>query len=182
MQRALWLGVVIVTLVSFGIVIPTLPSLGPDTRLLTKDDTLELAMASVTIPAGWDVDIASAALGRPVAAQGDVQIGIADALWLGGSSRLVERAAGMVFAHAATLPDVPADANGADGEQWEIFPAAGAEDGDPQRLIVLRRDTSVVLVVVRGPEADVAALADSIDSIVASVEFVGLSPKVGGPS
>ena len=181
-QGAFWLTFIFVTLVAFGLAVPTLPSLGPATRVLTADDTMELTMASVTIPAGWEVDIASAAQGRPEAVQGNVTIGIADALWLGGSSRLVERVAGMVFSEETTLPDVPADANGEDSEKWEIFPAPDAAAGDPRRLIVLRRDTSVVLVVVRGPASEVEALAGSVDSIVASVEFVGLSPTVGGPS
>ncbi len=181
-QRALWLAVVVVTLVAFGFVIPILPSLGPDSKLLTSDDAMELTMASVTIPAGWDVDIASASQGRPVATKGNVQFGVADALWLGASDRLVERVADMVFSHSTTLPDIPADANGQGDEQWEIVSDEDGDGRDPQRVIVLRRDTAVVLVVVRGPKADVAAVEDAIDSIVASVEFAGLTPTVGGSS
>jgi len=39
-----------------------------------------------------------------------------------------------------------------------------------------------VLVIVRGPAADVAAAADAIDSVVASVTFDGFTPNVGAAS
>lgn len=179
-QRALWLAVVVVTLFAFGFAIPMLPSLGPDTRLLAADDTMELTMASVTVPAGWNVNIASSAQGQPVATLGKVKVGVADAIWLGKSDRLVARVASIFFSHSPRLPDIPPDADGTGGEQWEIAPGFDAQGGDPQKVIVLRRDTSVVFVVVRGPDSDVAAVSDAIDSIVASVAFAGFTPNVGG--
>lgn len=178
-QRALWLIVVSVTLVAFGVAIPLLPSLGPDTRHLTADDTMQLATATVTLPAGWDVNIASAAQGQPVASLGGVEIAISDAVWLGTSSRLVANAADLVYSQPAELPDVPAQADGSGGEKWQILPGANALSGDPRRVVVLRQDSSVVLVVVRGSEAAVEAAAATIDSVVASVAFDGFSPNVG---
>ncbi len=178
-QRALWLAVVVVTLVAFGLAIPVLPSLGPDSRHLTGDDTMELTTATVTLPAGWDVDIASASQLQPVVTLGDVKIGIVDAVWIGTSSRLVANAADVIFSQPPVLPDVPPTADGTGGEDWLILAARDAPRGDPRRVVVLRRDTSVVLVIVRGPDADVAAVADVVDSVVASVKFDGFTPDVG---
>ena len=178
-QRALWLAVVVVTLVAFGLAIPLLPSFGPDSRQLTADDVMELATATVTLPAGWDVDVASASQRQPVATLGNVQIGIVDAVWLGASNRLVTHAADLVFSQPPLLPDVPATADGTGSEEWQILPARDAPSDDPRSVIVLRRDTSVLLVIVRGPDADVAAVADTIDAVVASVAFNGFTPDVG---
>jgi len=178
-QRALWLAVVVVTLVAFGFAIPLLPSFGPDSRQLTTDDAMELATGTVTLPAGWDVDIASASQRQPVATRGNVQIGIVDAVWLGASSRLVTHAADLVFSQPPLLPDVPATADGTGSEEWQILPARDAPSGDPRSVIVLRRDTSVILVIVRGPAAEVAAVAETIDAVVASVTFNGFTPDVG---
>ena len=143
---------------------------------------MELRTATVTLPAGWDVDIASASQSQPVATLGNVQIGITDAIWLGASSRLVERVGDLVFSQPPVLPDVPSTADGIGGEQWRILPAPDAPAGDPRLVVVLRGDTSVVLVVVRGTDAEVAALADTIDSVVASVTFAGFTPDVGAES
>ncbi len=178
-QRALWLAVVVVTLVAFGFAIPLLPAAGPDSRQLAADDVMELVTGTVTLPAGWDVDIASASQRQPVATRGNVQIGIVDAVWLGASSRLVSHAADVVFSQPPLLPDVPTTANGTASEAWQILPARDAPSGDPRRVIVLRRDTSVILVIVRGPAADVAAVAETIDAVVASVTFNGFTPDVG---
>jgi hypothetical protein len=178
-QRALWLAVVAVTLVAFGVGIPRLPSLGPDTRYLTSAHTLQLSTAAVTLPAGWDVNIAAASQGQPVASLGNVEIGIADAVWLGKSRQLVAHAAKLVYSRTPVLPDIPANADGKGGEKWQILAASGAPSGDPRRVIVLRQDTSVVLVIVRGPAAEVAAASDAIDSVVASVTFDGFTPNVG---
>ncbi|WP_179397681.1 hypothetical protein [Demequina lutea] len=181
-QRALWLVVVAVTLVAFGLVIPLLPSLGPVTRHLEADHTTQLAMASVTLPAGWDVNIASASQSQPVASLGGVQIAITDAVWLGKSSQLVTHAAGLVYSQPPVLPDVPPKADGAGGEKWQILPGPNAPTSDPRRVIVLRRDKSVVLVIVRGPAVDVAAASVAIDSVVASVAFEGFTANVGAAS
>jgi len=178
-QRALWLAVLVVTLVAFGLAIPLLPTFGPDTRQLTADDAIKLTTATVTLPAGWDVDIASASQRQPVATRGNVQIGIVDSVWLGASSRLVANAADLVFSQPPVVPDVPSTADGTGGERWQILPARDAPNSDPRRVVVLRRDASVVLVIVRGPDADVAAVADTIDSLIASVTFDGITPDVG---
>ena len=80
------------------------------------------------------------------------------------------------------LPNVPASADGAGGEKWQIKAGPDAVSSDPRRVVVLRRDTSVVLVIIRGPAADVAAASAGIDSIVASVTFVGFNPNVSAVS
>lgn len=181
-QRALWFAVVVVTLVAFGFAIPMLPSLGADTRHLTSDVVLELATASVTLPAGWDVDIASSSQRQPVATRGDVQVDVVDAVWLGASSGLVAHAAELVFSGRPTLPDVPAGAAGKTNEQWRIVAGEASPSSDPRQVVVLRRDTSVVLVIVRGPDAQVAEAADAIEAIVSSVTFTGFTPDVGAAS
>ncbi len=178
-QRALWLAVIVVTLVAFGVGIPLLPSLGPDTRHLTSADTLQLSTAAVTIPAGWDVNIAAASQGQPVVSRGKVEVAVADAVWLGKSKQLVAHAADMAYSQPPVLPDVPANADGAHGEKWQILAGPGAASDDPRRVVVLRRDSSVVLVIVRGPAADVAAASGAIDSIVASVSLAGFTANVG---
>ncbi len=139
-------------------------------------------MANVTLPAGWDVDISSASQRQPVATLGKVEIRIADAVWLGTSSRLVAQAADLVFSRPPVLPDIPETADGTGGEKWQILPGRDAPSDDPRRVVVLRRDTSVVLVIVRGPDSDVAAVADVIDAVVASVTMEGFTPDVGAAS
>jgi hypothetical protein len=143
---------------------------------------MQLATATVTIPGGWDVNIASASQGQPVATKGNVEIGITDAVWLGKSSLLVAHAAGLAYSQPPVLPDIPAKADGTGGEKWQILSGPDAPSGDPRRVVVLRQDTSVVLVIVRGPAADVAAAADAIESVVASVTFDGFTPNVGAAS
>lgn len=178
-QRAVWLAIVSVTLVAFGVAIPLLPSSGPDTRHLTADAEMSLTTATATLPSGWDVDIASASQRQLIATHGDVQIGVTDGVWLGASSLLVAHAADLVFSEPPVLPDVPSTADGTEDEEWQILPGAAAASDDPRRVVVLRRETSVVLVVVSGPDADVAAVSDAIDAVVASVRFDGLTPDVG---
>ena len=170
-QRASWLVAVLVTLVTFGAGIPQLPTLGPDTRHLSSDTAFSLTSSTVTIPAGWDIDIAAASQRQPVASLGDVRVSVTDAIWLGASRRLVEHAADLVFTDAPVLPDVPETADGASLEQWDIVPGADATASDPRRVVVIRRDASVIVVIVRGPDADVAAESDAIDAVIASVSI-----------
>jgi hypothetical protein len=172
-QRASWLVGALVTLVMFGLIVPLLPALGPDSRHLDVDTTVGLATASVTIPAGWDLDIAAASQSRPVAALGDVEVSVVDAVWLGTSQRLVDNASSLVFSTSPAVPEIPDDADGADREEWLVVAAADAEDDDPRQMTVIRNAESVVLVIVRGPAADVEAAIDAIDAIVASVELAG---------
>ena len=170
-QRASWLVAAVVTLVAFGIGIPLLPALGPDTRHLSSDTAIGLTTSTVTIPSGWDIDIAAASQRQPVASLGDVRVSVTDAIWLGASRRLVEHTADLVFTDAPVLPDVPEAAEGSERETWDIVPGADAPQSDPRRVVVIRLDTSVTLVIVRGPDADVAAEADAIDAVIASVSI-----------
>ena len=181
-QRAFWFALTLVTLVAFAVAIPRLPSLGPDTRHLLEETPVQLTAASVTLPAGWDLDIAAASHGQPVASFGEVRVGVSDAVWLGASDRLVEHVESLTFSAGARLPDVPADADGTEAEQWRIVPRSDATTGDPRVVYVLRRDTAVVLVVVSGPATDVAAASGAIDAIVASVTIDGFALDVGAGS
>jgi hypothetical protein len=117
-----------------------------------------------------------------MANRGDVEVRISDAVWLGKSRQLVAHAADLVYSQPPVLPDVPADADGTGGEKWQILAAPDAPSGDPRRMVVLRQGTSVVVVTVRGPAAEVAADSTAIDSIVASVTFDGFTPNVGAAS
>jgi hypothetical protein len=143
---------------------------------------MQLATATVTLPAGWDVNIASASQGQPVVSLGSVEVAVTDAVWLGKSKQLVANAAGLVYSRPPVLPDIPTTADGTGREKWQIVPGPDAPSDEPRRLVVLRQDTSVVLVIVRGPAADVAAAAAVIDSVVASVTFAGFTPNVGAAS
>jgi len=172
-QRASWLITVLVTVVAYSLVIPRLPALGPATRLLTRDTDTSVNTASVTLPAGWDVDIASTAEGQPVVTRGGVRVSVSDAVWLGGSDRLVEHVADLVFSEAPQLPTIPDGADGADDEEWQLLAAGGAPGRDPREVYVVRRSAAVVLVVVRGPAAEVAAAKDAITTLVASVSIDG---------
>lgn len=172
-KRASWLIAALVTMVSFGLVVPLLPSLGPDTRHLDDDTRVGLATATVTIPAGWDLDIAAASQSRPVAILGGVEVSVVDAVWLGASRRLVDNASSLVFSTPPVLPEIPEEADGTEREEWLVLPGADADDTDPRQVTVVRDAESVVLVIVRGPAAEVDAAAEAIDAIVASVELAG---------
>ena|GEM_PF-1516093 len=170
-QRASWLVAAVVTLVAFGLAVPALASRGPETVHLGSDTEYSLATATVEIPSGWDVDIAAASQRQPVATLGAVRVSVSDAVWLGASHRLIENTAGLVFSQDPVLPDVPETADGSAREEWEIVPAAGAPESDPRRVVVIRSEVSVVLVVVRGPAADVARATTAIDAVIASVSI-----------
>ncbi len=154
-----------------AVVAPMIASAGPSARALGEDTTFDLATASVTFPAGWSVDIADASTSRPSASLGDVTVATADAVWFGTSARLLEHAADLAFASSAVLPEVPAEAKGTEREEWTLTPAADAPESDPARVVVVRQEEGVVLVIVRGPADAVAAQQEAIDAIVASVSL-----------
>ena len=176
-QRVSWFLVVLVTAAVAAVVVPMAPSWSASSTSLTSDTALALNTATVTIPAGWNVDIAAASQSQPQASRGEVDISIADALWFGSSQRLLGNVADLTFSSPPLIPEVPDGAKGAQREVWTLTSADG-DAGDPQRVLVVRQEESVVLVVVRGPADKVALLTDQIDAIAASVSFAGVSLDV----
>lgn len=176
-QRVSWLLVVLTTAVLSAFVAPLAPSLSASSRTLDGDTVLALNTATVTLPAGWDIDIAAASQSQPSASLGDVDVNIADALWLGSSERLLDNVADLTFSSPPLIPAVPDGANGAKREVWTIATSDVSSD-DPQRVVVVRQEENVVLVVVRGPADEVEALGGALDAIVASVSLAGVSLDV----
>ena len=191
-QRASWLAVLLVTLVAFGLLIPRLPALGDESIKLTADTEVGMATATVTIPAGWDLDIAASSQQIPVASRDGVEVTTTDAVWLGESSDLLRNVATLLFDGAAlvdgaaVIPDVVARADAPAGgdssrEVWRLTPTEAADQDAPVRVDVIREGQGVVLVAARGATNDVSALSDAIDAISASVELdlSGLDVQVG---
>ncbi len=175
-QRASWFALLLVTLVAFGLIIPRLPALGDESMALGVDTEVGMATAAVTIPAGWDLDIAASSQRVPVASRDGVEVTTTDAVWLGKTSNLLGNVADLLFDGDAVIPDVAAKADAsADGassrEMWRLTPTDAASPGAPVRVDVIRDGQGVVLVVARGTANDVAALSDAIDAIAASVQL-----------
>ncbi len=175
-QRALWLAVLLVTLVAFGLIIPRLPAWGDESIVLTTDTEVGMATASVTIPAGWDLDIAASSQRVPVASRDGVEVTTTDAVWFGDTSDLLGNVAELLFDGDTVIPDVAAKVDApADGdsarEVWQLAPTEAASQGAPVRVDVIRDGQGVVLVVARGAADDVTALSDTIDSISDSVKL-----------
>lgn len=175
-QRASWLAVLLVTLVAFGLIIPRLPAWGDESMTLTADTEVGMATAVVTIPAGWDLDIAASSQQIPVASRDGVEVTTTDAVWLGETSDLLGNVADLLFDGDAVIPDVAAtDDASADGasslEVWRLTPSQAAGQDAPVRVDVIRDGQAVVLVVARGAASDVNAQSDAIDAITASVEL-----------
>ncbi len=175
-QRAAWLVVLLVTLVVFGLLVPRLPAWGEDTIALTTDTEVAMATASVVIPAGWDLDIASSSQRTPVASRDDVEVTTADAVWLGSAAGLLANVSQLLFDGNAILPEVatqdpPAAQASTARDVWRLEPTAGSGRQAPARVDVIRSGQSVVLVMVRGPVDDVIALSDQIDEISDSVRL-----------
>ena len=178
-QRASWLGVVLVTLVACAAVVPLAPTLGPTTIFLSDDTVLDLASASLTMPAGWDVDIAASSLRSPTATRQGVEVSATDAIWLGDSDSLLAKVNDLVFDGQGAVPGVPDGARGAEAERWRIVAGSSADSAAPARVDVVREGQSVVLLVVRGEASDVERLGAELDAIVASVEVFAPSFDVG---
>ena len=179
-QRASWLAVLLVTLVAFGLMIPRLPALFDESIALNADTEVGMATASVTIPAGWDLDIAASSQQIPVASRAGVEITTTDAVWLGDTSDLLANVARLLFDGDAVIPDVAAKADaqadapagGASArEVWQLTPTVAASQAAPVRVDVIRDGEGVVLVTARGAANDVAALSDAIDAISDSVQL-----------
>ena len=181
-QRASWISVLLVTLVAFGLIIPRLPAFGDESMTLTSDTEVGMATAVVTIPAGWDLDIAASSQQLPVASRDGVEVTTTDAVWLGETSDLLGNVADLLFdgdaviPDGAAIPDVAARADASpDGaaslEVWRLTPSEAAGQDAPVRVDVIRDGQGVVLVVARGAASDVNAQSDAIDAITASVEL-----------
>jgi hypothetical protein len=190
-QRASWLAVLLVTLVAFGLIVPRLPALGDASMALDADTEVGMATASVTIPAGWDLDIAASSQQQPTASRDGVDVTTTDAVWLGESSDLLGNVAQLLFDGEAVIPDSaaqsdgPADGDSADGdsadgdsadgdsarEVWQLTPTGTADHDAPVRVDVIRDGQGVVLVVARGTPESVAAQSDAIDAISDSVRL-----------
>ena len=135
-----------------------------------------MATASVVIPAGWELDIAASSQQTPVASRDDVEVTIADAVWLGDSSGLLSNVSQLLFDGDAVVPEVSTEAADADEAEparnvWQLSPMARAAQDAPVRVIVIRDGEGVVLVVVRGDVTDAAALSDQIDAMAESVRL-----------
>lgn len=175
-QRVAWLTALLVTLVAFGLLIPQLPDLGAESIVLSSDTEVGLATASVTIPAGWELDISSSSLRTPAASHGGVDVTISDAVWLGGSDKLLAQVSALLFDGDADVPvvsDTPDGAEDSDSsrELWHLAPSETGAEGVPARVDVIREGEGVVLVVARGARSDVDAQSKAIDAISDSVEL-----------
>ncbi len=197
LKRAALLGATVVTLVVFGLVFPLVAEQGPATERLDESTVVGTTYGEVTLPAGWDLDIAAAASSTPVIRKRDVTIGVSDGVWFEGSARLLENIAALIYETPADLPPAPDD----DGllititdpaseaaqnyeptrAEFRINAGPDASGDEPQFIDVVRYGESVILVVVRGDGDAVAREADTIRDIVQSVTFhgaeTGLEPR-----
>lgn len=144
--------------------------------LLSSDTEVGLATASVTIPAGWELDISSSSLRTPAASRGGVDVTVSDAVWLGDSDKLLTQVSALLFDGDADVPVVSDDAEGSEGsdssrELWHLAPSEAGAEGVPARVDVIREGEGVVLVVARGAQSDVEAQSEAIDAISDSVQL-----------
>lgn len=178
-QRAAWLAALLVTLVAFGLLVPRLPALGAESIMLSSDTEVGLATASVTIPAGWELEIEATSQRTPVALRDGVEVTVSDAVWLGDSDDLLAHVSQLMFDGEARLPHTSDTADDSDDsedskdsrELWHLEPNEAAAAGAPVRVDVIRDGEGVVLVIARGTEREVSAQSDAIDAILDSVHL-----------
>ena len=89
----------------------------------SADDTMQLSTAAVTLPAGWDVDIAAASQGRTGGDPGRRK----DRRWsmpCGSASRASSSPTRPTWCtrNRPSCPTFRQDADGTDGEKWQILP------------------------------------------------------------
>ena len=185
-QRASGLVILLVTLVAFGFGLPALSAQGPATRTLATDTVVGTAYGYVTLPAGWDLDLASAALVQPTITQGDVSVVVSDGVWLEGSASLLGNIGSMVYDGGFSVPDdVPdddgllaglkdlsaieadlqADLVAPDRQDFRITADETSAEGDPLWIDVIRYGELITVVVVRGPQSEVSQHVDQIQAI-----------------
>ena len=163
-----WALAIVVTALVFSLVIPRLADMGPQTTTLETDTEFLLAGSFVTLPAGWELDIASTVSRVPAASDAGLSVRAEDALWWGSSQDLVARVAELTGASDIELPEIPADAVGKTREVWRLDVPA-TDDRDAGRIDVVRFAELVVLVISSG---DAAALErPEVDAIVDSVDL-----------
>src|SRR5690554_364519 len=141
----------------------------------------------VTLPGGWDLDIAAASQSSPVIRKRDITIGVTDGVWFEGSAALLENIADLIYDTPATLPPAPdddglfsaiMDPTGEAAEEYEptrdvyrITAGLNAGADEPRFVDVVRYGESVMLVVVRGEADAVAREMKTVRDIVDSISF-----------
>jgi hypothetical protein len=192
LSRASLVGATIATLSVFGLVIPLLANQGPATQRLTEDTVVGTTYGEVTLPAGWDLDIAAAASSSPVVSKRDITIGVGDGVWFEGSAGLLENIADLIYDTPASIPPAPDDdgpfsnLSGSFTEEpdeyepfrqvFRISAGINASSDEPRFVDVVRYGESVIFVVVRGDDEGVARELDTVRAIVDSVTFASAEP------
>jgi len=163
-----WSVAIVVSALVFSLVIPSLPARGPQTTTLEAATTFPLAGSFVTMPAGWELDIASTSGGVPASSDAGLSVRAEDALWWGSSQDLVARVAELSGAPGVQVPEIPQDAVGESREVWRLD-IPETDDRPARRIDVIRHYELVVLVISSG---DATALdRPEIDGIVESVDI-----------
>ena len=192
LNRASLVGATLVTLVVFGLVIPIVADQGPSTQRLSEDTVVGTTYGEVTLPAGWDLDIAAAASSSPVVRKRDVTIGVGDGVWFEGSAGLLENISELIYDTPAILPPAPDDdglfsglsdplSEGAEEyepvrQEFRITAGINAGADEPHFVDVVRYGESVIFVVVRGDADAVKRELDTVRAIVDSVAFFSAEP------
>lgn len=192
LNRASLVGATFVTLVVFGLVIPTVAEQGPSTQRLSEDTVVGTVYGEVTLPAGWDLDIAAAASSSPVVRKRDVTIGVGDGVWFEGSAGLLENIAELIYDTPPVIPPAPdddglfsglADPLSDSADEYEptrdvfrITAGVNAGPDEPHFVDVVRYGESVIFIVVRGDVDGVERELDTVRAIVDSVTFFSAEP------
>ncbi len=154
--------------------------------MLATDTVVGTTYGYVTLPAGWNLDLAASAQLQPTITQGAVSVVVSDGVWLEGSASLVRHIGDLVYDGGFTVPDDVPDDDGLltgltdlsaveadletslaapERQDFRITAAADAAPGDPLWIDVIRYGELITVVVVRGPQPEVAQRVDAIQAI-----------------
>lgn len=175
--RALpWTIVIVVTAVVFWAGLPWLVQQFPTQRAVEPGERVPLQVASYVPPAGWIIDIPSAAATRPEVVDGNVRTRAQAGVWFGSSQALLERLAEQLRDAGATvepLPQAPSAAPSfaldepAEREDYDIHFTV---DGEYGTIYVVREVVSVVVIRAVGPAVEMTDAARLLRAMVDSVD------------
>lgn len=172
-HRRAWLIVLVVTMVTAAVVAPRAADAGPQSFTAEAPTEVPLQVGALTVPAGWTVDIPAAAGSVLVATKDGVEVVAFDALWLGSSESLLERAAELVADGEAELPPFEDHARescltgpGVREHYTVTIPEAG--DDSPRRVDVVRVECTALVLHTTGSQAAVDAVAGDLADIIDS--------------
>jgi len=181
-RARVWVPVIAVLAMVFGVVIPLVPGLAATTRPVEPGERIAAQTASFEPAQGWTLDLDAAVSSRPEVSQDGTVVRLSDGIWFGSTSSLISRMGELLAdggASVGSLPQAPDD-----DALITLDPEALPDETIPRaqylitfttgdntgQLFVVREDAGVALMRVVGTPASLDANRAEIDAMVASID------------